>query len=46
MKIVNMKRRTFKNKNLAKNYLTRFSKTAIRLKKEIDCIISYDCKIR
>ena len=44
-KSVNMKIRKFKTVNIAKNYLARFSKTTIKLKKEIDCKISYDCKI-
>ena len=45
MKSVNMKIRKFKTVKIAKNYLSKFSKTAIKLKKEIDCKISYDCKI-
>jgi len=45
MKSVNMKIRKFKTVNIAKNYLARFSKVAKKLKKEIDCKISYDCKV-
>ena len=45
MKSVNMKIRKFKTVKIAKNYLAKFSKTAIKLKKEIDCKISYDCKV-
>ena len=45
MTSINMKIRKFKTVKLARNYLTRFSKTAIKLKKQIDCKISYDCKI-